>query len=376
MKPLRLSDVIARLSLVRIVLRGNCMTLKGIKITMTAMVHGWMSQIPRSLIRWSALAVLFASACQAEGRQHVIVVVGAEGTPEYGQMFSDWADRWQMAAKSGDAEFTLIGIQDGSDDLQQLQQEFSKAAGVQSDEPLWLVLIGHGTFDGRVARFNLRGPDLSADAAAELLATSQRPVAVMNCSSCSAPFINALSGPNRIVITGTKDGNEVQFARFGGFLADAIAGLDADIDRDGQTSLLEAWLFSAARTEQYYKSDGRLATEHSLLDDNGDGKGVRTELFEGVRIKDSVKDKAVVDGKLAKRWHLVRSEAERSLTSEQRIERDRLEEQLEQLRQSRADFSEAEYLFKLEAILLPLARLYEAAGSTGETTLNNTNIPE
>ena len=26
-------------------------------------------------------------------------------------------------------------------------------------QPFWLVLIGHGTFDGHEARFNLRGPD-------------------------------------------------------------------------------------------------------------------------------------------------------------------------------------------------------------------------
>ncbi len=308
-----------------------------------------------------------AAALRADERQSVIVVVGAEGTPEYGQMFAEWADLWQAAAKAGDADFAMIGrghSSDGSNDLQTLQTKVTQAINVETDEPLWLVLIGHGTFDGRVARFNLRGPDLSTEAAAELLATSQRPVAVVNCSSCSAPFISALSGPNRIVITGTKDGNQVQFTRFGGFLADAIANLDADIDRDGQTSLLEAYLFSARRVAEYYKSDGRLATEHSLLDDNGDGKGVRAELFEGVRVRQNVKDKTAVDGKLAKRWHLIRSEAERSLSPEQRAERDRLEEQLEQLRPMKAELSEAEYLARLESILLPLARLYETSANS------------
>ncbi|WP_077028583.1 hypothetical protein [Fuerstiella marisgermanici] len=311
------------------------------------------------LMLMSATAVL-----RADERQSVIVVVGAEGTPEYRQMFSEWTDRWQAAAKAGDADFAAVGrgqSDESSNDLQTLQTKVTDAISVKTDEPLWLVLIGHGTFDGRVARFNLRGPDLSADAAAELLATSQRPVAVINCASCSAPFISALSAPNRIVITGTKDGNQVQFTRFGGFLADAIANLDADIDRDGQTSLLEACLFSARRVEEYYKSDGRLATEHSLLDDNGDGKGVRAELFEGVRVRENVKDKTAVDGKLAKRWHLVRSEAERSLSPEHRMERDRLEEQLEQLRPLKAELSEAEYLGRLEDILLPLARLYETS---------------
>ncbi len=305
--------------------------------------------------------ICVGAVCPAQERQHVIVVIGAEGTAEYGQMFSEWADQWQSAATAGDVAFDVIRPDDSGDQLQQLQQKISDAAAIKTVEPLWLVLIGHGTFDGRVARFNLRGSDLSAAAAAELLAVSQRPVAVINCSSCSAPFINALSGPNRTVITGTKDGGEIQFARFGRYMADGIGNLEADIDRDGQTSLLEAWLFASRRTDEYYKSDGRLATEHSLLDDTGDNKGTRAEVFEGVRIKQSVKNKDALDGGLARRWHLVRSEAERSLNPEQRTERDRLEIELEKLRERKTEFTESEYLRHLESILLPLAKLYEEA---------------
>jgi len=307
------------------------------------------------------LLICVGAVSPAADRQQVIVVLGAEGTAEYGQMFSEWADQWESAATAGDAIFDVIGRDDRDDQLQQLQQKMSEAAAIKTAEPLWLVLIGHGTFDGRVARFNLRGPDLSAAAAAELLAVSQRPVAVINCSSCSAPFINALSGPNRTVITGTKDGGEIQFARFGRYMADGIGNLEADIDRDGQTSLLEAWLFAARRTDEYYKSDGRLATEHSLLDDTGDNKGTRAEVFEGVRIKQNVKNREALDGRLARRWHLVRSAAERSLNADQRTERDRLESELEKLRERKTEFTEMEYLRQLESILLPLAKLYEEA---------------
>ena len=308
-----------------------------------------------------------AAVSPAEERQHVIVVIGAEGTAEYGQMFSEWADQWQSAATAGDASCDVIGRDDSGDQLAELQQKISAAAAIKTAEPLWLVLIGHGTFDGRVARFNLRGPDLSAAAMAELLAVSQRPVAVINCSSCSAPFINALSGPNRTVITGTKDGGEIQFTRFGRYMADGIGNLEADIDRDGQTSLLEAWLFAARRTDEYYKSDGRLATEHSLLDDTGDNKGTRAEVFEGVRIKLNVKNKDALDGRLARRWHLVRSAAERSLNADQRMERDRLESELEKLRERKTEFTETEYLRQLESILLPLAKLYEQAQSSSSS---------
>ncbi len=312
------------------------------------------------------IALLLMASVAAADQQHVLVVVGAEGTPEYGQTFNRWADQWKAAAARGGAAFEIVGRTERGDDLVQLQQKVAQAIQTPSAEPLWLILIGHGTFDGRTPRFNLRGPDLSAPAAAEMLAGSQRPVAVINGSSCSAPFINALSGPNRIVMTGTKDGSEIQFTRFGGYIADAVGNLDADIDRDGQTSLLEAWLYASNRTEEFYKSDGRLATEHSLLDDSGDGKGTRAEVFEGVRIKDNVKNKAALDGKLAHRWHLVRSESERSLTPEQRTTRDQLEGKLEKLRQTKTNYAEADYLRQLEEILIPLAQLYEAAAVTND----------
>ena len=45
--------------------------------------------------------------------------------------------------------------------------------------PLWLVLIGHGTFDGKEARFNLRGPDLATADLADWLRPFHRPVAIV-----------------------------------------------------------------------------------------------------------------------------------------------------------------------------------------------------
>ncbi len=45
----------------------------------------------------------------ASDRPTVIVVVGAEGTPEYAQEFGKSADRWAEAAKRGSARFVQIG---------------------------------------------------------------------------------------------------------------------------------------------------------------------------------------------------------------------------------------------------------------------------
>lgn len=321
------------------------------------------------------------SGTEKKETQALVLVVGSGGTPEYSAEFSKWAARWTEASKNAQAETVAIGLDavDATDasttassgdiasasttEADALSSAIQKFAAIETSEPLWLVYLGHGTFDGRKASLNLRGPDVTEERLSELLKDSKRPVAGIFCCSCSSPFVNALSGPNRIIISATKDGNQIQYSRFGDAFSTAIGSLDADINRDGQVSLLEAWLFASRRTSEFYKTEGRLATEHSLLDDNGDQKGTRAENFEGLRLKPNIKNAAEMDGKLSSRWSFVRSDEERKLTPEQRKTRDDLESQLEALREQKDSMDEAIYLSRLEEILRPLAELYEGSSS-------------
>ena len=299
-------------------------------------------------------------------RQELIVVVGAPGTDEYRPTFESWAARWKVAAERAAANCTSIGAGDDSTaDLEELTAALAASIAVETTEPLWIVFIGHGTFDGRTASLNLNGPDVSSQRMAELLRPAKRPIAFIAWASCSSPFINALSAPDRIVISATKDGNQIQYSRFGDAMSQVIGGLDADINRDGQTSLLEAWLFASRHTAEFYTTEGRLATEHALLDDNGDSKGTRAEVYEADRLKTNVENADQLDGAQAARWNFIRSDEERRLTPEQRRIRDDLERQLEMLRPNKDKLDEAEYLLQLEAILVPLARLYESIDSPG-----------
>ena len=297
----------------------------------------------------------------------VLVVVGAEGTDEYGQQFRQWAGRWGDAAKRGRAEFVSIGLDgDGkTDDRALLQQRLSVAAGSgeprRSQGPLWLILIGHGTFDGKVARFNLRGPDVSAGDLAEWLKPIERPVAIINCTSSSGSFLTELSGPNRVVITATKSGHEFNFARFGDYLSAAISDPQADLDKDEQTSLLEAFLLASSRVREFYASEGRLMTEHALLDDNGDKLGTPADWFQGVRATKSAKNGSEVDGLRAAQWHLVRSPREERLTADVRTRRDEIEQELARLRMTKTQLDEDDYLKQIEPLLVELAKLYESA---------------
>jgi hypothetical protein len=294
----------------------------------------------------------------ASEKPSVIVVTGAPGTEVYGQNFAKWAGQWKAASKKAEATFRQVGKAkkaDPKDDLRKILANESR----KSPQPLWIVLMGHGTYAGKQAKFNLHGPDLEAGELAEWLKDFERPLVIVNCSSSSSPFLNVLRAKGRVVITATRSGVERNYCRLGGFLATAIGDSTADLDKDGQTSLLEAWLIAARRTEAFYEEEGRLTTEHSLLDDNGDGKGTPADWFRGLQVtKTSAEEGLLPDGLRAHQFHLIPSTNERKLTAEQRAERDALELELARHRSRKTKLKEGVYYERLEEILRQMSRIY------------------
>ena len=301
-------------------------------------------------------------------RPAIIVVVGAAGAPEYGAQFVKWAALWEQACSKGGVRFAAIGLDEAEnpDDLTKLQQSLASESQ-QTDTALWLVLIGHGTFDGRSAKFNLRGPDLAAAALAEWLKPVLRPLVLINTASSSAPFLTRLSAQGRVVVTATKSGFEQNYARFGEYLAGAIAEPQADLDKDGQTSLLEAFLTASHRVDEFYSAEGRLVTERALLDDNGDGLGTRADWFRGIRPVQRAEDGAALDGYRAHQFHLVSSEAENKIPPQLRARRDQLELEVVKLRDTKESFSEDEYFVRLEKLLYDIAQIYEQTDQTEDS---------
>ena len=92
---------------------------------------------------------------------------------------------------------------------------------------VFILLIGHGSFDGRQAAFNLPGPDLTADDAAGLLKklTAQR-VVFINTASASGAFVDVLKGQGRLIITATRTGGERNETRLAPFLVEALESED------------------------------------------------------------------------------------------------------------------------------------------------------
>ena len=309
------------------------------------------------------IGAVAGSAENAE-QASVIIAVSEGGEAQYADAFAKWAAQWQRACDAGGAKHLSIGNDKPALDVKASQSDHDKlkaaldAAPKDGANELWLVLLGHGTADAKDAKFNLRGDDVSVSEITAWLKPFERPVIVVCAFSTSGAWLKPLAARGRVIVTATKNGSENNYARFGGYLSQAIADPAADIDKDGETSLLEAWLTAARKTADFYKEEGRLATEHSLLDDNGDGLGTPPEWFSGVRTVKKTKDGSAPDGLRAAQIHLVHSVAERALTAEQRTQRDALERELAALRDRKGTMKEDEYFRELEALLLKIARIY------------------
>lgn len=168
-----------------------------------------------------------------------------------------------------------------------------------------------------------------------------------------------LGGPDRTVITATRSGNERNFARFGQYLAAALGDPAADQDQDGRTSLLEWFVAASSGTTAFYLEEGRIQTEHALIDDNGDGKGTPAAWFRGLRATTKSKDNTPLDGSRSLQTTLVPDAVTRQMSPDQLTERTKLEKDLNALREKKSALSGDDYYGQLEVLLRQLAEVYQ-----------------
>jgi hypothetical protein len=294
-----------------------------------------------------------------------IIIAGAGGEPAYTKKFTSQADSLHSAltTRFGFDEknvFLLMEHEGGGPEnggrekvaratAEEARKAFSAVKAASTAESYVLIaLIGHGSFDNQLAKFNLLGPDLTAkDYAALISSLPARRVVFINCSSSSGEFVKPLSGPNRIIITATRSGNEQNATVFADHLIAGLSDDGADADKNGRLSLLEVFNYATRLTADWYKQKDRLATEHALLDDNGDGVG-HEEAKEG-------------DGAVAKTTYLDSKTAEQAGADAELArlleEKQRLEQEVEKLKARKDQMKLEEYEDQLEKLLVDLAKV-------------------
>jgi hypothetical protein len=246
------------------------------------------SIFPFSILHFafSILAFLLLSPSPARAQDvHLLVVAGVGGDEEHVKQFNTWALAALDAAKKQgvlDANVTYLGESaelggarmKGRATREAVTKAFADmAAKAKPDDQIFILLIGHGSFDGRMAAFNLPGPDLTAADYAGLLDrfTTQR-ISFVNTASSSGGFLEPLKGPARTIVTATRTGGERNETRFAQFFIEALAAEPADRDRNGRVSMQEAFDFATAKVKASYEQGGHILTEHATLDDGSEGK--------------------------------------------------------------------------------------------------------
>ncbi|HJS24277.1 MAG TPA: hypothetical protein VJ751_07985 [Pyrinomonadaceae bacterium] len=316
----------------------------------------------RRYIGTIVLMLLSASvvcAQRVDPNKFAVIINGPGGEPAYAKQFEEWTKQLSsvLAERFGFDSKNVKVLSDKTATAEEVKKSFATLKSqLDANNVMFLFLIGHGSFDGKESKFNLVGPDLSASEYNVLLTSlPTRRVVVFNMASASGEFIKSLAAKGRIVITATRNGQETNATRFAGFFISALNAADADTDQDGHVSVLEAFVYASRLTGDYYKRAGRLATEHALIDDNGDGIGrEKAEAGEGLLARATYLDSLSVD------------EAAASAATVKLIkERSRLEGEIEQLIARKANMPEAEYEATLERLFIELAKVNRSIKQAG-----------
>lgn len=333
-------------------------------------LHRYVLQRSTVIRRLVALAVCLCvcvsvGVAENQNGRWAILVAGVSGDPELQKLYLQEL-RDLRATLQGPMQFAfdhvyvlfddpskdpaLVQYKSTRENLEKVCREVAGRAG--KDDLIFVFLEGHGSFDQNTYKLNLVGPDPNAEElAAMLYSIPVQRFVVVNATSCSGASLPSLSRKGKIIITATKSGSERNQTHFGQFFVEALKNNNADMDKSGRVSLLEAFSYTAQKVEEHYTKGGELQTEHPVLDDNGDGQGQAKpgpENGEGFMARTTYLDAGsplLTKGKMTQEEQELAKEAQS------------LEQQIEALKYAKAEMSEAEYEKKLEALLLRLAQV-------------------
>jgi len=299
--------------------------------------------------------LLAASPAFAQDRWAVIVS-GASGGEKYAAQMATWRNDLRTALvnryrfkpeliKVLVDESAPSGDKGTAENVRKLFAEIKKS--VAKDDFVFIIMLGQGTHDGDVAKFNLVGPDMTANDWAAAVNGIQGRVTLVNTTEASFPFLETLTSKGRIVITATDSAAQKYATVFPEYFVKAINEASTDLDKNGRTSIDEVFQAASASVKQHYEQRGQLTTERALIDDNGDGKG-REATADGP------------DGGIARLAYLDNEVAAVSSNPELAgliRRRQTLEQQAEEHKQLKGVMPDAEWNSQFEKLMLELAQV-------------------
>ena len=301
-------------------------------------------------------AATFPRAAAAEER-YALIVSGVSGTEKFAASQKTWVSSLQSTLQerlSFAADRVTVLSEGGTGAAIANRDNVTRTLGtlkskLTPEDTLLVVLIGHGTYDGTAAKFNLVGPDMDSREWKALFDGLSARLVFVNTTSSSFQFVAALSGKNRIVIAATDSAAQKYATMFPQFFIEALdQSAKADNDKNGRLSVWEAFTYASQAVKQAFEKQGTLVTERSIIDDNGDGVGKEAAAAAGT------------DGVLAKTTFLdplpASSSSNPALAGLEK-RRVALEAEIEQLRAKKGEMPAGQYEEEFERLAIELAKV-------------------
>ena len=283
------------------------------------------------------LLLLLAAASQAQAALYVTIVQGLGGDDLWTARFNEQRHRIEEASATlADADH--LAVFSGEDATRDnLLAHFGRLDTAMSDDDRAAIyLIGHGSYDGEQYKFNIPGPDITDKDLADILAALPgRNHFLVNTSSASGAMLDSVASDRVIVMSATRNGNEKNATEFGAFFADALVSESADINKNNAVSIQEAFDFAERGVTGFFERDGKLATEHPQMR----GEGASSFSIARLQEADTGDNDPRVSALLSRRQEL--------------------DNQIEELQLRRGEYSNADYIQRLQALILESAGVSE-----------------
>ncbi len=304
-----------------------------------------------------------------QSKNYIMVIAGLGGSPEYTEKYKNYlketrtvftgnykipAENVVMLGETKIVDSEYVNDVSNAESIKKYINDFSTR--INEDDTFFLILFGHGSFDGKNSYLNIPRKDLSDEEYDGLLDNIKAgKIVVINTASASFPFIDKLSKPGRIIITATKSGTQKNQPLFGQYLVEAFTNPASDLDKNGILSVLEVFSYSSERTFRWYEDNNHLATEHPQIEDTGDKLSSRINEIE-----------TSGEGSLASITYfknrmdilLAGSNAEADSVLVRLLgEQEQVEREIAELKVQKDSMDEDSYFAKLEEFLIKLAEI-------------------
>jgi hypothetical protein len=304
--------------------------------------------VTRALLLSLVTMIPSATIPRQGGASHVLIITGLSAEPRFAKAFADAAGAIYDAAHGpwhvADSDLVYLAENRDADPRRVTGQATKAMVGhafealarrVHPGDVVLVFLLGHGSGEMAASAVNLPGPDpTAADYASWLAPLGRATVVFVNASSASGDFAAVLAGPNRAIVTATKTAIERNESVFASWFAKALTGTEADTDKDGRVTIVEAFTWARDQVAKAYESTNRLQTEHAMLVDSG---GVAARIAFGG-------DAASTDPRVT------------ALVGERRV----LESLIDSLRRLKPTMDSTAYEQSLEKLLLQIAAKTQA----------------